>query len=142
MKISRFAFVLFAAASLAGCGVVYKVTVNQGNLLEKKDLDSVKPGMTKRQVLLVLGTPAVQSPFHEDRWDYTASISRRGKPATVRTLTLFFENNALVRMEGDYPSQAPEDLLDEATRLRGKAIDPLEELNAKRQREKQRRGAG
>lgn len=118
---------------------VYRIQVNQGNLLEQQLVDAVKPGMTKRQVALVLGTPAIQSPFDQDRWDYTASKGKRGGKPDVKSLTLYFEDNALVRMEGDYFPRNEEQLLNEATRLRGRPVDPIEELNAKRAREKQQR---
>ncbi len=140
MRLLHTGVVVVAALLMSAC--VYKVKVNQGNLLEQQLVDSVKPGMTKRQVSLVLGTPAIQSPFDQDRWDYTASIGKRGAEPEVKTLTLFFDNNALVRMEGDYFPRNEEDLVREAVRLRGRPVDPIEELNAKRAKEKQKRGGG
>ncbi|MGH8171984.1 MAG: outer membrane protein assembly factor BamE, partial [Rhodanobacteraceae bacterium] len=50
---------LLALAPLAGCGLVYKVDVQQGNLFDEATVQSLKPGMSKRQVLLVMGSPAV-----------------------------------------------------------------------------------
>ncbi|MCE3002445.1 MAG: outer membrane protein assembly factor BamE [Xanthomonadaceae bacterium] len=130
-----------ALVALTGCGILYKVDVNQGNLVEKDMVESLKPGMTKRQVSLVMGTPSIQTPFDQDRWDYAASISRRGSTPEVKNLTLFFEDNLLVRIEGDYFGQQDETLLDDAVRMRGRAIDPLEEAEQK-EREKRRPGGG
>lgn len=132
---------LVLAAALGGCGIVYQVDVNQGNLVEKEMVDSLKPGMTKRQVALVMGTPSIQSPFDHDRWDYAASISRRGATPEVKNLTLFFEDNLLVRIEGDYFGKQDENLLDDAIRMRGRAIDPIEEAEQK-EREKRAPGGG
>lgn len=132
---------LVLAAALGGCGIVYQVDVNQGNLVEKEMVDSLKPGMTKRQVALVMGTPSIQSPFDQDRWDYAASISRRGATPEVKNLTLFFEDNLLVRIEGDYFGKQDENLLDDAIRMRGRAIDPIEEAEQK-EREKRAPGGG
>ena len=60
--------------SMSGCGVtnnlIYTVDIQQGNVLNQKLVDDLRPGMTKRQVNIVLGTPAIASPFHHDRWDY------------------------------------------------------------------------
>jgi outer membrane protein assembly factor BamE len=147
MRLVRNAVITFAAVmALSACGgggirvPVYRVQVNQGNLLEQQLVDAVKPGMTKRQVALVLGTPAIQSPFDQDRWDYTASKGKRGAKPDVKTLTLFFADNALTRMEGDYFPRDEEQLLRDATRMRGRPVDPIEELNAKRAREKAKRG--
>ncbi|MFO0042687.1 MAG: outer membrane protein assembly factor BamE [Pseudomonadota bacterium] len=132
---------LVLAAALSGCGIVYQVDVNQGNLVEKEMVDSLKPGMTKRQVALVMGTPSIQSPFDQDRWDYAASISRRGAATGVKNLTLFFEDSLLVRIEGDYFGKQDENLLDDAIRMRGRAIDPIEEAEQK-EREKRAPGGG
>ncbi|MGP1666638.1 MAG: outer membrane protein assembly factor BamE [Rhodanobacter sp.] len=90
------------ALSLSGCHIVYTQDVQQGNLLDKKMVEQLKPGMTKRQVLVLMGTPSVTSPFESSRWDYVATQARRGGPIKVRTLTLTFNNDTLARTEGDF----------------------------------------
>ena len=55
--------------SVAG-GCVYQANLSQGNLLKQEDLDQVEVGMTRRQVRFLLGTPMIDDPFHEERWDY------------------------------------------------------------------------
>ncbi len=90
------------ALSIAGCHIVYQPDVQQGNLLDKKTVDQLKPGMTKRQVVVLMGTPSVSTPFEQSRWDYVATRSVRGGPITIRTLTLTFNNDTLVRTEGDF----------------------------------------
>ena len=42
------------AGTLAGCGMVYKPVVQQGNLIDKKHVGELKIGMTKRQVMTLL----------------------------------------------------------------------------------------
>jgi outer membrane protein assembly factor BamE len=92
------------AISLAGCHIVYTPDVAQGNLFDKtidKNLaDQLKPGLTKRQVLVLMGTPSVASPFDQNRWDYVSTYSHRGEKMTVNTMSLFFNNDTLVRTEG------------------------------------------
>jgi outer membrane protein assembly factor BamE len=115
---------LAASLALSGCGVIYKVNVQQGNLLEQEMIDGLRPGMSKRQVALVMGTPAINSPFHQNRWDYISTFAEDGGDMEVKRFTLYFENDVLARMEGDYqPSEAgsgsAEDMtpsLDEAIR--------------------------
>ncbi len=109
-------FVLIAA--LGGCGLIYKVTVPQGNLLDADRVKEVEVGMTKRQVSLLLGTPSIVSPFDQDQWNYTTSVSRRGREAELKNLSLRFENDALVTIEGDYLSEQDAELLKENLRLR------------------------
>ena len=101
------------AVSIAGCHIVYTPDVQQGNLLDKKTVDQLKPGMTKRQVLVLMGTPSVSTPFEQSRWDYVSTQSHRGGPIKVRALTLTFNNDTLVRTEGDFFPQDAQKLLEE-----------------------------
>ncbi len=91
---------------MGGCNLIYKIDIQQGSVLDQDMVNDLRPGMTKRQVSLVMGTPAVASPFHQDRWNYVNTISRRGGPEELKTLSLLFEENRLVKIEGDY---LPED---------------------------------
>jgi outer membrane protein assembly factor BamE len=96
--------------AVAGCGVLYKQPIYQGNLIEKEAVEQLKPGLSKQQVVGLLGTPSIADPFHAQRWDYAAT-ERTNRRGTVegRTLTLHFENDTLVRWEGDYfPEQDSE----------------------------------
>ena len=115
---------------VTSCGVIYEVPVNQGNLLEQEMVDSLKPGMTKRQVELIMGTPSVVSPFDADTWSYTSSFKRRHHKADVKTLTLTFEENLLAKIEGDYFPQRDQELLEESRKIRGRKVDPLDETEA------------
>ena len=102
------------ALSMAGCHIVYTPDVQQGNLLDKKVVDQLKPGMTKHQVLVLMGTPSVSTPFDQSRWDYVSTFSHRGSPIKVRTFTLTFNNDTLVRTEGDFFAQDAQQLVKES----------------------------
>ena len=97
----------FIAATLAiavsGCGILYKQPIYQGNLIEKAAADQLQAGMSKQQVVNLLGTPSIADPFHHDRWDYTAS-QRDGRMGhtEVKNLTLWFQGDSLNRWEGEY----------------------------------------
>ena len=81
----------------------YKLKVIQGNQLDARAVSSLQQGMSRDQVQLLLGTPLLRDPFHSDRWDYTYEISRNGvvNQAETRNLTVWFENNRLVKAEGN-----------------------------------------
>ncbi len=102
--------VLAVAATTAGCGIVYRQPIYQGNLLDKSAVDQLQAGMSKQQVLGMLGTPSVQDPYHPDRWDYTASErTDRLAHTRVKNLTLWFEGDELQKWDGDYfPKQDAE----------------------------------
>ena len=92
--------VLFAVLS-AGCNLLYKPEIQQGTLLSGEMLASLRPGMTKRQVRLLLGSPPVSDTFHPERWDYVYSVSRPGETIAPPRLTLYFRNDLLVHAEGE-----------------------------------------
>lgn len=101
--------VALLAALTAGCGLLYKVDVYQGNLLDERQVAQLEPGLTKRQVSLLIGSPSISDSFHHDRWDYMASVSRDGGEMEVKNLTLYFDGDTLARVEGDYfPEQDDE----------------------------------
>lgn len=83
-----------------GCKLIYKQNVQQGNAHEQEDLDQLELGMTKKQVAYLLGTPAIRDPFHQDRWDYISTLSRRGGDPVSRLVTLKFENGVLIESVG------------------------------------------
>jgi len=96
---SKLYVLLFAAMLLSGCNLVYKQSVQQGNAIEQDAIDDLNLGMSKRQVSLVMGTPAVHDPFHVDRWDYIYTFRPRGNDGSQRNITLYFEDDALTRIE-------------------------------------------
>ena len=105
------AVVSVLALLTAGCGMLYRQPIYQGNLLEKANVDQLQQGMDKRQVMTLLGSPSVADPFHHARWDYVAT-QRTGRVGRtdVKTLTLYFENDQLARWEGEYFAEQDKDL--------------------------------
>ncbi|RXR07318.1 outer membrane protein assembly factor BamE [Pseudoxanthomonas composti] len=91
------------SVSVSGCGIIYKQPIYQGNLIEKKNVDQLAVGQNRQQVMALLGTPSVADPFHADRWDYTATQrTDRVGHTEIKNFTVFFENDAVARWEGDY----------------------------------------
>lgn len=104
-------FVILVASITSGCGVLYRQPIYQGNLIDKTVVDQLQVGMDKRQVAIMLGTPSIQDPFHQDRWDYTASQrTGRSGPTAVKNMTVWFEAGALTKWEGDYFEQDQSEL--------------------------------
>ena len=97
---------MLATFCLAAC--VYRIDVQQGNLLEDKDIGQVEVGMTRSQVQFLLGTPMVSDSFHHDRWDY-AYYFRQGRSRDVqhRWLIVYFQNERVARIERDVELQPP-----------------------------------
>lgn len=85
-------------------GCVYRVDVQQGNLLEDKEVEAIKVGMTRSQVRFLLGTPAVADSFHEDRWDYIYYFRQGRRRATDRAwLIVYFDGDRVREIQRDVP---------------------------------------
>jgi len=82
--------------------VIHKITIQQGNIVNQAMVNKLRPGMGKRQVRFIMGSPMLNDTFHENRWDYLYRIHRSTHAPTDKTrVTLFFENDKLARIEGD-----------------------------------------
>ncbi|QNH13215.1 outer membrane protein assembly factor BamE [Xanthomonas sp. GW] len=91
------------ALSTAGCGIIYKQPIYQGNLIKQAAVDQLKVGQSKQQVNALLGTPSIPDPFHAQRWDYTATerLDRLGR-TEIKNFVVYFDNDTVTRWEGDY----------------------------------------
>jgi outer membrane protein assembly factor BamE len=96
----RFLAPLLIAATLSGCGLVYRIDVQQGNYVTQDLVDRLKPGMTKAEVKQILGTPLLTDVFHANRWDYYFSNVKGGKMADRSRLTVVFVNDKLSALSG------------------------------------------
>ena len=101
---------IFCLLSLTACSSLpepYKIDIPQGNIIDQAMIDRIKPGMSKSQVQYLLGTPMLADVFHRDRWDYVFSNQSGSHERTEKQLTIFFQNDQVVQVTGDYlPAQA------------------------------------
>jgi len=92
---------------IAGCSSfqfpwVYKLTIQQGNIVSQEMIDKLKPGMTRSQIQFILGNPVLKDSFQPDRWNYIYTIAYPNRAPIKQELIIVFEDNRLVRFEGDY----------------------------------------
>ncbi len=93
--------------SVAGCQYfqfpgVYKIDVQQGNIVTQEMVDQLKPGMTRRQVRFIMGTPLIEDTFSPNRWDYLYSmVPAKGEPTRER-ISIYFDGDTLSHFSGDY----------------------------------------
>ncbi len=91
-----------SACSFVGFPGVYRINVEQGNIIDQEKVDKLKIGMSRRQVRFILGTPMIEDSFNTDRWDYTHTIRNGKKSILDQNLTVYFEQDKLSRIEGDF----------------------------------------
>jgi outer membrane protein assembly factor BamE len=93
---------ILAIAGMLSAGCVYQASLSQGNLLDQEDIDQVEVGMTRGQVRFLLGTPMIDDPFHEDRWDYVYYlIVGRDKATFKRWLSVYFDGDNVTEVVKD-----------------------------------------
>lgn len=106
---------LIAYLALPGCGFVgfpgvYRIDVEQGNLVDQEMIDQLQLGMSRRQVRFIMGSPLVEDTFNPDRWDYPYVIRNGQNIIREAQVSVFFEDDRLTEIHGDYlPEWARED---------------------------------
>jgi len=96
-RVAAALLVLALLATASGC--VYRITVQQGNYLDKRSTDQLTTGMTKVQVRYLLGTPMVPSIFDNDRWDYLYYLKIGRQSPIQRQLTVFFKDDKVNKID-------------------------------------------
>ena len=97
-----FAITCISACTAVGFPGVYRIDVEQGNIVTQEMADQLQPGMSRRQVRFILGTPLVEDTFNRDRWDYVYTRRNGLDVLAEERLTVFFEGDSLTAVEGDY----------------------------------------
>ncbi|HTX25099.1 MAG TPA: outer membrane protein assembly factor BamE [Steroidobacteraceae bacterium] len=86
-------------APLTG-GCVYRLTIQQGNFLQKRSIAQLQVGMTRSQVRYLLGTPMVPTTFDTDRWDYLYYLKKGHFHKPIHyLLTVYFQNEKVSRID-------------------------------------------
>ena len=86
-----------------GCAV-YKMDIQQGNVVDMELREKLKLGMTKKQVIFILGSPMLQDPFHKTRWDYFYFFKPGYGEIEKHGFSVYFDSDKLSRIE-DIPFQ-------------------------------------
>ncbi len=113
--------ILLTVLTLTGCkqapelpAVIspYKIDIQQGNVVSQAMVSKLKAGMTRAQVRYALGSPLIVDMFRTDRWDYVYMYQKQGREPQRHRITIIFEDDRLVRIEGDvvptYGAKEPE----------------------------------
>ncbi|MDQ3564590.1 MAG: outer membrane protein assembly factor BamE [Pseudomonadota bacterium] len=81
--------------------LVYRVDVQQGNVVTQEMLAQLEAGLDRNKVRYIMGTPLLADVFHQDRWDYVYTQQNGGDTPAQRRVSLYFENDHLARIDGD-----------------------------------------
>lgn len=104
-KLTRIVTLSAALLMVSGCSYfgVYKRDIPQGNLVTADMVEQLRPGMTRDDVVYVMGRPLLEAPFDSNQWDYVFRLDEAYGGVERRRVTLTFDGNRLVdiQREGD-----------------------------------------
>jgi len=99
MKTYSIILVSATLLALSACSV-HKIDVQQGNVITQEMMEKLTVGMDKRQVMLLLGSPLIEDPFHSGRWDYVYSFTAGNSPEEqFAHVTLRFEGDKVSKID-------------------------------------------
>ncbi len=113
LHILRFLTIIVPLTWLSACStlavdvpLVYKIDIDQGNVIDQDMVNQLRPNMTKRQVIYILGSPLLVDPFNTNRWDYIYSVQLGKEDRYQERIALIFSGDNLIRIGGDLAPEA------------------------------------
>ena len=87
--------------SLVGCDhipVGYDIQVEQGNIIHQESVSQLRVGMTRVEVVDIMGEPVMVNSFDTRAWHYVYTRCSRKNSLVKNKLTLIFEGDRLAKI--------------------------------------------
>lgn len=93
-KLLRLSALLLLASLLGGCVLFhgYAPQMQQGNVLPVAKVNQLRAGLSKQDVLSILGSPVYTNTF-SNRWVYVYSLEKYSDPIHTRQVIITFRND-------------------------------------------------
>ena len=78
---------------------IYKPTILQGTVLNIEEVNQLQLGMSKDDVMNLIGSPSIIDPFHQQQWDYINHSTIDGELEIRYRLKLIFSGNLLSEID-------------------------------------------
>lgn len=94
---------------LSGCVFpgVYKINVQQGNIVTDEELTSLTEGMPRSQVHAVMGTPLMLNPVDPSREYYVYTFQRGGGDIREQRIVVYYDNDRFSHYEAQLLEETP-----------------------------------
>jgi outer membrane protein assembly factor BamE len=104
MPIKKIVSALFLTLSLSGCSFlydtfVYQIDITQGNYIDDEKISQLEIGMSREQVIFILGSPMMIDQFDSSKWYYIRYIKPGGEPIQQDQVLLVFAQDVLMRIK-------------------------------------------
>ena len=74
----------------------YIISINQGQLINEEKLNKIDTGLSKDQVLYLLGKPSTTNPYVSDQWNYLYFNNSNQKE--IKKLVIYFKNEKVFKI--------------------------------------------
>ena len=90
-----FLIIILSLSGISSCSSLapFKVAILQGNIIEDEDVEQLVKVLSQDQVQYLLGTPILNSPIHQNRWDYFYSVKVGETIVGEKKLSLIFDKD-------------------------------------------------
>lgn len=85
----------FLSLFLSSCCLVHRMDIEQGNIITQDMLNQLHRGMSRAQVVALMGSPVTQNTFNDNRVDYIYTFKPGCGQMTASYLILTFINDRL-----------------------------------------------
>lgn len=92
---------------LSGCYFIYKPDIKQGNILTVQKVNAIHIGMTKEEVVAVLGAPILINAFEKNQMIYVYTIQPGHAPFRAEQLRIYFVNGRVTGLTSTVHSTEP-----------------------------------
>jgi outer membrane protein assembly factor BamE len=94
---------------LAGCAFpgVYKINVQQGNIVTEKELTALTEGMPRSQVHAVMGTPLMLNPVDTSQEYYVYTFQRAGGDIEEQRIIVYYDDDRFSHYEAQLLEETP-----------------------------------
>jgi len=74
----------------------FEISIEQGRLIDSESLNKIDTGLSREQVIYLLGKPSTSSPFSTDQWNYLYFNNTDQKK--IKTLVVYFKNEKVYKI--------------------------------------------
>lgn len=97
--IQRIPTILLAAVLGLGLTSCYRIPVEQGNALKEMNLSAVRPGMSRSQVVAILGQPILENIYVSHQLVYVYSMNTARNRFSIERFFVYFQNGRVTHTE-------------------------------------------
>lgn len=84
---------------ISGCQIAYRPTIQQGKVIKPAQVNSIRRGMSRNQVIALLGQPVRDNVFAPNKLIYTYTIQPNHSDMREKLLIVTFTNNRVSQIK-------------------------------------------